>query len=65
MTASSCLASRGRVSARRPTYFSLLRQRNVGKRKATLLSASLYGQPAVLTFRGVSQNSLRSNSCEP
>ncbi len=59
MTASSCLASRGRVSARRPTYFSLLRQRNVGKRKATLLSASL------LTFRGVSQNSLRSNSCEP
>ncbi len=61
MTASSCLASRGRVSARRPTYFSLLRQRNVGKRKATLLSASL----AVLTFRGVSQNSLRSNSCEP
>ncbi len=60
MTASSCLASRGRVSARRPTYFSLLRQRNVGKRKATLLSASL-----VLTFRGVSQNSLRSNSCEP
>jgi len=24
-----------------------------------------YGQPAVLAFRGVSQNSLRSNSCEP
>ncbi len=35
------LAFRGRVSARRPTYFSLLRQRKVGKRKATLLSASL------------------------
>src|ERR1043165_5467623 len=34
-------ASRGRVSPRRATYFSLLRQRNVGKRKATLLSASL------------------------
>ncbi len=31
----------GRVSPRRATYFSLLRQRNVGKRKATLLSASL------------------------
>jgi len=33
--------SRGRVSPRRATYFSLLRQRKVGKRKATLLSASL------------------------
>jgi len=33
--------SRGRVSPRRATYFSLLRQRNVGKRKATLLSVSL------------------------
>ncbi|MDP9919811.1 hypothetical protein J2W24_005491, partial [Variovorax boronicumulans] len=31
----------GRVSPRQATYFSLLRQRNVGKRKATLLSASL------------------------
>jgi hypothetical protein len=28
----------GRVSARRPTYFSLLRQRKVGKRKAIPLS---------------------------
>ncbi|RYF06077.1 MAG: hypothetical protein EOO31_10875 [Comamonadaceae bacterium] len=32
--------SRGRVSPRRARYFSLLRQRNVPKRKATLLSAS-------------------------
>ncbi|SEL85444.1 hypothetical protein SAMN05518845_11270 [Variovorax sp. YR750] len=43
----SCIAScgwfafRGRVSPRRATYFSLLRQRKVGKRKATLLSVSL------------------------
>jgi len=35
------LVSRGRVSPRRATYFSLLRQRNVGKRKATPLSATL------------------------
>jgi hypothetical protein len=41
MRASSCFAFRGRVSPRRATYFSLLRQRKVGKRKATLLSASL------------------------
>ncbi|MGF6349642.1 hypothetical protein QF040_004355 [Variovorax sp. W2I14] len=32
---------RGRVSPRQATYFSLLRQRKVGKRKATLLSATL------------------------
>ena len=32
---------RGRVSPRQATYFSLLRQRNVGKRKATPLSATL------------------------
>ncbi|MET3493088.1 hypothetical protein ABIC90_000121 [Variovorax boronicumulans] len=31
---------RGRVSARRPTYFLLLRQKNVSKEKATLLSAT-------------------------
>ena len=34
------LKVRGRVSARRPRYFSLLRQRKVSKRKATLLSAT-------------------------
>jgi hypothetical protein len=38
---------RGRVSPRQATYFLLLRQKNVSKEKATLLSA-------VLTFRGVS-----------
>jgi hypothetical protein len=38
---SSCFTFRGRVSPRRATYFSLLRQRKVGKRKATLLFASL------------------------
>ncbi|MDH6170690.1 hypothetical protein M2282_005865, partial [Variovorax boronicumulans] len=34
-------AFRGRVSPRRATYFLLLRQKNVSKEKATLLSASL------------------------
>ncbi|MDH6165744.1 hypothetical protein M2282_000872 [Variovorax boronicumulans] len=37
----SLFAFRGRVSPRQATYFSLLRQRKVGKRKATLLAASL------------------------
>ncbi|QFS63667.1 hypothetical protein GCS91_04795 [Delftia tsuruhatensis] len=32
---------RGRVSARRPTYFPLFRQRKVGKAKATRMSATL------------------------
>jgi len=41
MKASLCFGFRGRVSPRRATYFSLLRQRKVGKRKATLLSVSL------------------------
>ena|GEM_PF-1127612 len=41
MKAALRLVFRGRVSPRRATYFSLLRQRKVGKRKATLLSASL------------------------
>ncbi|AVO35261.1 hypothetical protein C6570_14250 [Ottowia oryzae] len=31
---------RGRVSARRPTCFLLLRQKKVGKEKATLLAAT-------------------------
>ncbi|SFF07468.1 hypothetical protein SAMN04489711_111163 [Paracidovorax wautersii] len=35
------VASRGRVSPRRARYFSLLRQRKVPKRKATLLCVSL------------------------
>jgi hypothetical protein len=41
MTSLLPFAFRGRVSPRQATYFSLLRQRKVGKRKATLLSATL------------------------
>ncbi|NVM90055.1 hypothetical protein FHT32_003712 [Variovorax sp. SG517] len=41
MKASLCFVFGGRVSPRQATYFSLLRQRKVGKRKATLLSVSL------------------------
>ncbi len=36
-----CGAPTSRVSARRPTYFSLLRQRNLRKRKATRWSGTL------------------------
>ena len=45
----------GRVSARRPSYFSLLRQRKVAKRKATQLSATpalRYGATCVGVFAG-------------
>ncbi|RYF00496.1 MAG: hypothetical protein EOO32_06870 [Comamonadaceae bacterium] len=55
-------AYRGRDSPRRARYFSLLRQRKVPKRKATLLSASLRfatGQPAVLGHGAALRNSLR------
>ncbi|SDZ64970.1 hypothetical protein SAMN05518854_109185 [Variovorax sp. YR266] len=69
---SCCLfAFRGRVSPRRATYFSLLRQRKVGKRKATLLSASLRfatGNLRCSTPEGVRRTrstALRSNSCGP
>ena len=58
----------GRVSARRPTHFLLLRQEKVSKEKATQLSATpalRSGQPAVLEFGGVSLNSLRSNNAIP
>jgi len=41
LLASGRFASRGRVSPRRATYFLLLRQKKVGKEKATLLSVSL------------------------
>jgi len=41
MYASSCFGFRSRVSPRRATYFLLLRQKKVGKEKATLLSVSL------------------------
>jgi len=56
------LAAR-RVSARQPTYFSLLRQREVGKRKATPMPAPLAcGDrcPVVREERAQAQNSLRS-----
>ena len=59
---------RGRVSPRQATYFSLLRQRKVGKRKATLLSASLRfasGNLRCSRSAGSRPNSLRSNKGEP
>ncbi len=43
-----CFEGGGRVSARRARHFSLLRQRKVPKRKATLLSASLRCAPGNL-----------------
>uniref|UniRef100_C5CX43 Uncharacterized protein n=1 Tax=Variovorax paradoxus (strain S110) TaxID=543728 RepID=C5CX43_VARPS len=61
----------GRVSPRRATYFSLLRQRNVGKRKATLLSASLRFAAGNLRcsitagVRRTRSTAFRSNSCGP
>ena len=52
-----------RVSPRRARYFSLLRQRKVPKRKATLVSVTpaVPGQPAMLAPGGSRANSLRSN----
>ena len=58
----------GRVSARRPRHFSLLRQRKVPKRKATptvCVPARGAGQPAVLAPGGVRANSLRSDMRGP
>jgi hypothetical protein len=58
----------GRVSARRPRHFSLLRQRKVPKRKATptvCVPALCAGQPVVLAPGGVRANSLRSNMRGP
>jgi hypothetical protein len=55
----------GRVSPRRATDFSLLRQRKVSKRKATLLWASLRfatGNLRCSLFVGSTRNSLRSNT---
>jgi hypothetical protein len=51
----------GRDSPRRASHFLLLRQKKVTKEKATHCLRPLRfatGQPAVLAFRGVSQNSL-------
>ena len=56
------------LSPRRATYFSLLRQRNLRKRKATLLSASLRcatGNLRCSVQPGSRANSLRSNKHEP
>jgi len=55
----------GRVSARRPTHFSLLRQRKVSKRKATLLSATpslRCGATWGARARGAPWNSLRAGA---
>ena len=56
------------LSPRRATYFSLSRQRNLRKRKATLLSASLRfaaGNLRCSVQPGSSSNSLRSNNRSP
>ncbi len=61
---SACVASR--VSARRPRYFSLLRQRKVPKRKATptvCVPALRCGQPAVLAPGGDRANSPAAQTC--
>ncbi|AVS62823.1 hypothetical protein C8241_15075 [Paracidovorax avenae] len=41
-----CFGGGGRVSPRRASYFSLLRQRKVAKRKATLLDATPFARRA-------------------
>jgi len=54
---------RSRVSPRRARHFSLLRQRKVPKRKATLLSVSpalRFGATCDARARGVPRNSLRA-----
>ena len=56
--------STSRVSPRRATYFSLLRQRNLRKRKATLLSASPFANATGATCgarqkRGLARTRLR------
>ena len=56
------------LSPQRATHFSLLRQRKVSKRKATLLSASLRfatGNLRCSVQPGSRANSLRSNKHEP
>ena len=56
------------LSPRRATHFSLLRQRKVSKKKATLLSASLRfaaGNLRCSVQSGSRANSLRSNKHEP
>ena len=68
MKASLCFVFRGRVSPRRATYFLLLRQKKVSKRKATLLSASLRfatGSLRCSVQTGSRSNSLRSDNRDP
>ena len=61
----------GRVSPRRATYFLLLRQKKVGKEKATPLSVSLRFAPgnlpcsATAGVRRTRSAALRSDSCGP
>jgi len=59
----------GRVSPRRATYFLLLRQKKVGKEKATRSLGPLRfatGQPAVLDYGGVSRKlACGSNKRDP
>ena len=54
----------GRESPRRATYFSLLRQRNVGKRKATPLSATLRCATGNLRWRASAGVWLNSPSAQ-
>ena len=63
----ACMQGGGRVSARRPRYLSLLRQRKVPQRKATPLPVSppaRWASGAACDARswGVPQNSLRSSN---
>jgi hypothetical protein len=58
-----CGAPTSRVSARRPTYFSLLRQRNLRKRKATRWSGTL--RFAAGNLRCSTKAGSRSNSASP
>ncbi|MDP9992931.1 hypothetical protein J2W28_003129 [Variovorax boronicumulans] len=68
MLSVSRFSFRGRVSPRQATYFLLLRQKNVSKEKATLLSATLRfatGNLRCSRSAGSRPNSLRSNKGEP
>ena len=66
--AASAAESDAALSPRRATYFSLLRQRNLRKRKATLVSASLRfaaGNLRCSAQPGSRSNSLRSDNRGP
>ena len=57
-------ARAGRVSPRRASYLSLLRQRKVTERKASRIRRP-YGHAALLGAAGVWLNSLRSDNASP